>query len=130
MDTTDLIIRILKFGIVGISGIGVDFLITWLCKEKFAMNRFVANALGFTLAVFSNYSLNRLWTFEDKNPNISEQFMLFAAVSLTGLLFNTTILYLLNKKHRYNFYLSKVAAIGIVFIWNFIANSFITFPHA
>ena len=30
----DFIFKFLKFGVVGILGMAVDFLITWLCKEK------------------------------------------------------------------------------------------------
>lgn len=123
----DLLERIFRFGLVGISGIVVDFSITWLCKEKFRLNKFIANGIGFTTAVISNYLLNRVWTFENHNPHIARQFLAFAAVSVVGLGFNTWVLYYLNETKKMNFYLSKAIAIAVVFCWNFAANAFFTF---
>ncbi len=65
---TDMISRMIRFGIVGASGILVDFSITWLFKERLKLNKFVANSLGFITAVTTNYLLNRVWTFQNTNP--------------------------------------------------------------
>lgn len=126
----EVIVRVFRFGVVGVIGIFIDFSITWLLKEKLRINKFLANATGFSIAVFSNYMLNRVWTFENSNPDISTQFLVFGIVSLVGLVLNTSIIYILNKKKGLNFYLGKILAIAIVFIWNFFANSFITFHYA
>ena len=40
---------------------------------------------------------------------------------------NTLIIYLLNEKLKWNFYISKVIATGFVMLWNFFANNFFTF---
>lgn len=124
-----LLERILKFGIVGLIGMAIDFSITWLLKERFKVNKFYANACGFSVAVINNYFLNRAWTFRDHEPGMLGQFALFLSVSLLGLLLNTGVLYLLNEKRRLPFYLSKLFSIVVVFAWNFIANSFFTFHH-
>ena len=50
-----------------------------------------------------------------------------ALVSLIGLGINTLILYIFNEKLKWNFYLSKVFATGVVMLWNFFANNFFTF---
>ncbi|MBC8111935.1 MAG: GtrA family protein, partial [Verrucomicrobia bacterium] len=42
-----LIARLLKFGTVGFSSVAVDFAITYLCKEKLGVQKFVASAIGF-----------------------------------------------------------------------------------
>lgn len=118
---------IFKFGIVGLIGLILDFSVTWFCKEKLRFNKFLANGLGFCIAVINNYLLNRIWTFTSNNPKITNQFLLFLMVSLTGLLLNTFIIYLLHNKIHLNFYLSKVIAIALVFIWNFTLNSLFTF---
>jgi putative flippase GtrA len=44
-----------------------------------------------------------------------------------GLGINNLVIYLLHGKLKLNFWLSKVAAIGIVTIWNFTMNYFFTF---
>lgn len=119
--------KFLKFGVVGASGLIVDFGFTILCKEVLRIQKYVANAIGFVLASSSNYYLNRIWTFESKNPAIGVEFSEFFLISLIGLGLNTLILYILVSRYKKKFYISKAIAIGIVTLWNFFANAFFTF---
>lgn len=119
--------KFLKFGVVGASGLIVDFGFTILCKEVLKIQKYVSNAIGFTLASTSNYILNRIWTFESKNPAIGIEFSEFFLISLIGLGLNTLILYILVSKYNQKFYISKAFAIAIVTLWNFFANAFFTF---
>ena len=119
--------HLLKFGIVGLSGMAVDFSITWLCKEKVGFNKYLANSLGFCCAVTSNFLLNRYWTFENNTQAFTAQFAKFALVSLSGLLINNLLLYLLVKKVKSNFYFLKLVVIGLVFFWNYFINFAFTF---
>lgn len=125
--TIDLFFKFLRFGIVGISGMVVDFGITALCKEVLKIQKFVSNGIGFIMAATSNYFLNRIWTFDSHNPEVMIEYGQFFIVSLIGLGINTCILYFTIKKFHWNFYLAKIVAIGVTTIWNFLANLFITF---
>ncbi|MGJ1206053.1 GtrA family protein [Sphingobacterium lactis] len=122
-----LLLSALKFGLVGLIGMGIDFLLTWIAKEKLHINKFVANGIGFTVAVVNNYILNRIWTFANKNPQVLQQFLHFLTISCIGLALNTFFLYLFHQKLKLNFYFSKLLAIGMVFVWNFSANLIFTF---
>ena len=124
-----IVLSAAKFAAVGLLGMSIDFFFTWLCKEKLKINKFLANAIGFSLAVVNNYILNRIWTFSSKNPQIVEQFLYFLGISSIGLALNSTFLYLFHQKLKLNFYFSKLLAIGIVFIWNFTANLLFTFNN-
>jgi putative flippase GtrA len=119
--------RIIKFGVVGMSGMVIDFGTTWICKEKLKINKYIANSTGFVCAMFSNYILNRFWTFESTDNHIATQFTKFLFVSLIGLGINNLLLYILVKNTKLNFYLLKLMVIGIVFIWNYFANLLYTF---
>jgi putative flippase GtrA len=125
-----LISKFLKFCIVGFSGMVIDFGTTWLLKERAKINKYVANSTGFILAASSNYYLNRIWTFQDHNPEIATQYIFFIIISLFGLAINNLIIYILNDRFKYNFYLSKLFAIAVVTIWNFLMNFLITFSQA
>jgi putative flippase GtrA len=125
----ELLIKFLKFGVVGFTGVGVDFGITWIGKEQLKLNQYVANSAGFMAAVVSNYILNRLWTFQSTDPSIALQFGKFLLVALVGLGMNNAIIYALNEKRGVKFYTAKLIATGIVMIWNFGANNFFTFQH-
>jgi len=119
--------KFLRFCLVGFSGVAVDFGFTWLFKEKCKVPKYWANALGFTIAATTNYIFNRMWTFHSVNPEIALEYTKFIIVSLIGLGLNTLVIWLLIRNFKMNFYLSKVFAIGLVTIWNFLANLLYTF---
>ena len=122
-----MIFKFIKFIIVGFSGLIIDFGITFLCKEKVLLNKYLSNSIGFTIAASSNYVFNRIWTFNSNNPNITIEFSSFFFVSIIGLLINNSILWLIHNKMGINFYLAKFGAILVTTLWNFFANYFFTF---
>ncbi|EJF10424.1 GtrA family protein [Pontibacter sp. BAB1700] len=77
-------LKFLKFGLVGFTGLVIDFGVTFLVKEKLRWNKYVANSLGFILASINNYILNRLWTFHSMDPEIGWQFSKFLLVAVAG----------------------------------------------
>jgi putative flippase GtrA len=123
----EFLLKFIKFGIVGFTGLFVDFGTTYLCKEWLKMQKYVANSIGFTVAASSNYILNRIWTFKSQDPNIALEYTEFIIISLVGLVINNFILWLILRNFKINFYLAKLFAIGVVTVWNFLANYFITF---
>lgn len=125
--TKAFLLKFIKFGVVGFSGLFVDFGFTYLCKEVFKIQKYIANAIGFTIAASSNYFLNRIWTFQSTNPEIAVEYTEFLLISILGLGLNTLILYFVINRFKLNFYLAKIIAIGVVTVWNFFANAFFTF---
>ena len=123
----DFILKFLKFGVVGILGMAVDFFITWLCKEKLQFNKYISNSIGFIIAASSNYFFNRVWTFQSTNNQIVKEYSSFLLISIFGLGLNNLIMYVVHEKMKFNFYLAKIMATGIVVLWNFFANYFFTF---
>jgi putative flippase GtrA len=123
----DSLLKLARFGVVGTIGVGVDFGITWICKEKLSFNKFIANTCGFTLAVVNNYILNRLWTFQSTNRDWQPEFARFVLFALIGLLLNNVLLWIFNERLHTRFYLAKAAAIACVFVWNFFSNFLFNF---
>lgn len=58
--TRPTIIKFLKFGAIGFSGVFVDFGVTYAFKELLGVDKFIANAIGFITASSGNYALNRM----------------------------------------------------------------------
>jgi len=123
----DILFKFLKFGLVGASGLAVDFGLTFLFKEILKSNKYIANSVGFLSAASSNYAINRMWTFASADPDIANQYMKFIGVSLVGLVLSYTILKLIHEQLNWNFYLAKLIAIGLVMSWNFAINFAFTF---
>ena len=137
----DFILKFLKFCIVGGSGVIIDFGVTYVFKELLKINKYVSNSLGFLCAATSNYILNRVWTFSSSDPNVTRQYLTFLLISLVGLAINNAIIWLLNDRfkvnfskfinkgqpEKINFYSSKLIAMLMVLVWNFLMNYFFTF---
>ncbi len=119
--------KFIKFLVVGLTGVFVDFGFTYLFKEKAHVQKYLANAIGFTIAATSNYVLNRVWTFQSVNPQILMEYSEFLLIAIIGLGLNTLILWLIVSRLNWNFYFAKLFAIGFVTLWNFFANAFFTF---
>jgi putative flippase GtrA len=122
-----IVLKFVKFCVVGLSGMVIDFGTTWILKEKARINKYIANSTGFVLAATSNYLLNRLWTFQSTNTHIATEYFSFIMISLAGLAINNFLIYILSDRMKFNFYFSKLIAIGVVTVWNFIMNFLITF---
>ena len=122
-----MIFKFLKFGIVGLSGMVIDFSLTFLLKEKVKIHPYLSSSAGFTIAASSNYLFNRIWTFSSSNPKIIGEYSTFIIISLIGLVINNLFLYLFER--RLKFYLAKLFAIGVTTIWNFFANYYLNFTH-
>ena len=121
------LLKFVKFGIVGFSGVLVDFSITFLCKEFLKIQKYFSNAIGFTIAASTNYMLNRIWTFHSHNPNIMVEFTRFFIIALIGLGINSAIVWAMTGKLKVNFYLSKLVATVVVTALNFLINAYYTF---
>ena len=123
----EFILKFLKFGVVGFSGVFVNFGVTWFFKEILKFNKYVSNIIGFICAATTNYLLNRWWTFQSSNPEVGVEYLKYFSVALIGLGIDTLTVYLLNEKLKWNFYLSKVVAVGASTLWNFFGNLLFTF---
>ena len=122
-----LFLKFIRFSIVGFTGMLIDFSLTYVCKEYLKWQKYKANTIGFSVAVCSNYALNRYWTFGSHNPEIGEEFASFAIVSIIGLLINNGLLWFIHQRLGISFYFAKLIAIGITVLWNFFSNLCFTF---
>ena len=119
--------QMLAFGVIGVGGMIIDFSVTWLCKEKLKLNKYLSNSLGFCFAVINNFLLNKFFNYGGSVHRFETEFAKFTLIALLGLVINNLLLYALGKYFKTNFYVLKLTAIGIVFFWNYFMNTFFTF---
>ena len=124
-----IIIKFIKFLTVGLLGMIIDFSITYICKEKLVINKYVSNSLGFSIAAISNFLLNRYFTYQSNSPDIATEFYWFIGISIISLFIYNGIVWAGINKLNLKFYSSKMLAIFFITFWNFFAHLLITFHH-
>ena len=134
MDIKGLIAKFVKFGVVGASGMVVDFGVLILMRDIVGLPDLWANTISFTAAATSNYFLNRIWTFRSKEKQVGVEYIKFILVSVIGLGVNNGSLWLLSRllpswAEDWRFYILWAFAVGITTIWNFFGNLLFTFRN-
>ncbi|NCN25816.1 glycosyltransferase family 2 protein [Candidatus Falkowbacteria bacterium] len=118
--------KIIKFGVVGLSGFIIDFGVLLFLVEVLKINLYLANAVSFGLAVVNTFLLNKFWTFRSKRTDYTQEFVQFLIVSLIGLTLSLVGLRLLVQLGLW-YVLAKIITVAGVAIWNFSINNFWTF---
>ena len=125
------------FRSVFVSGIATlfDFGMTAVVREVFIGNDTVfgnifSNSCGFMVGLAVNFALSCIFVFSKSKYGRAKEFMSFALIGLVGLGINNLIVYLLGiigMKTGALFYIAKIIATLITFIWNFSARKFIIY---
>lgn len=77
--------RFLKFAVVGTIGAVVDFGTFNLLTKFLNVNAVIASVISFAVAIISNFTWNRYWTYPDsRSKPLSKQLTEFGIVNLLG----------------------------------------------
>lgn len=60
-----LLLRFIKFGFVGLTGILINSFMLWFGHQFISLSLYVAGIFAVMVAIFTNYSLNDLWTWSE-----------------------------------------------------------------
>ena len=136
MEWRPLILKFVKFGVVGASGFVIHGGLLYLLRDVVGINQFVANIIGFVAAASSNYFLNRWWTFRSHEKQMGVEYLKFFLVSVVGLGINSGTLWLLSRllpawaaEGDWRFYILWIVAVGVTMLWNFFGNMLFTFKQ-
>ena len=141
------IARFLRFGIVGFSGLFVDFAVFYLLRELLNLPLYPSTALSIEAAIINNFLWNDAWTFADlaqqqKGWRASlSRFLKFNSVCLIGAVLQIGIMALIlliptvsqlpefagqfttgDWVNNADEYFAKIGAIVLVTLWNFWLN--------
>ena len=149
--------RFIKFLLVGTLGFVIDFGTLIFLVEVVRLPEAIesatgltpntgvifANTISFTLAVISNFTLNRYWTYpESREKRKRVQLPQFTLVSVIGLILNNFILAILHTPFDSVLHLlpaipasidgyipAKIVATVVVLFWNFFVNRYWTYGN-
>lgn len=120
--------RFVKFGVVGASGVVVNFTILALLVEYGQATPVVAAILATEGAILSNFTLNDRWTFRGSKRQRSWPMRAwrYHAIALGGMVLSVSILAGLVHLGNVHYLVANLFAIGAATVWNYGGNSLFT----
>ncbi len=119
--------QLAKFCAVGAVGYVVN-LAVYASLLHAGLHYLLAATCSFLVAVASNYTLNRHWTFRDRKAGVAAQGMRFFVVSLASLGANLVVLHVLITLGLGKL-VGQAVAIVLVTPLNFVGNKLWSFRH-
>ncbi|KAG2473903.1 MAG: Glycosyl transferase family protein [Nitrosopumilales archaeon] len=122
-----------RFFTVGAFGIGVNYLISLLFTSGVADLWYLhANLVGIIASISSNFLLNKIWTFEDRDFSAKKtfnQYAMFMVFSSFGALIQIGMVFSLVESYEIIYPLALILAVLTAALSNFILNKKFTFKE-
>ncbi|MHA2169387.1 MAG: GtrA family protein [Candidatus Kariarchaeaceae archaeon] len=131
-----------KFLLVGLSGVGVNYLFLYLTVVLIGINEGLGVAIAIFISMTTNYILNRIWTFQSTNPvfleyvkylgsNMIGGFIQWGATILISNAFDKEFVPVIDTIIEIPFiFLASTIGIGFGFISNYIFAKFFVFENS
>ena len=122
-----------RFFTVGLSGLLVNYLVSLLFADAIMNFWYIhATIIGIIVSMSSNFILNKIWTFEDRNFEAKKtliQYGKFVGFSSLGALIQLGMVYVLVDNYQFVYPLALMLAVIIAASSNFILNKKWTFKE-
>jgi dolichol-phosphate mannosyltransferase len=122
-----------RFYTVGASGLLVNYIISLLFADTIINFWYIhATIIGIAVSMSSNFILNKIWTFEDRNFEAKKtlaQYGKFVGFSSLGALIQLGMVYVLVDNYQFVYSLALILAVIIAASSNFIFNKKWTFKE-
>lgn len=118
-----LVIQILLFGIVGVTTLAVDTLVTSILYYIAKMPAFMASGVGFLSGFCVNFPMNRKQVFnhsKDDRFSLKTQIYLYALLSIFNLIATSMMVDVLVKTNILEIQWAKIITTVVLAIWNFL----------
>lgn len=117
--------RFVRFGLVGLTGVIVNFVVLTALAEAAGLHYLIATALATEAAILTNFTLNDRWTFRDVQVHShwiqrAWKYNLFA---LGGLMISVVVMAVLTSLFSLHYLFANVFAIGAAMFWNYATNA-------
>jgi len=122
-----------RFFTVGLSGLFVNYLVSLLFVDAIMNFWYIhATLIGILVSMSSNFILNKIWTFEDRNFEAKKtliQYGKFVGFSSLGALIQLGMVYVLVDNYQFVYPLALMLAVITAASSNFILNKKWTFKE-
>jgi dolichol-phosphate mannosyltransferase len=120
-----------RFFTVGASGLIVNYTASFLLSTIIPNIWYIyATLFGILISITSNFLLNKIWTFEDRDfspRHFVRQYSLFMALCTLGAVIQLSLVYIFVEYSHIQYAVSLIIAVTIASLSNFLLNKKITF---
>ena len=118
-----------RYACVGVLGTAIDAGLLYILVQFGHIPLLIGVAISFVVAATSNFIFNKFWTFRDSSKKRTAQYVTFLAVSVLGFSMTIGLITLFVDIFFLWYIWAKILTSCIVMIFNFSANSIITFKE-
>lgn len=122
-----------RFYSIGAIGLAINYGISSLFTDVVSNLWYLhATIIGIAVSMSSNFVLNKIWTFEDRNfepKHASIQYAKFMGLSSLGALAQLAMVYLLVDYNKMDYPVALILAVATSALSNFILNKKLTFKE-
>ena len=125
--------RLLKFGIVGLSGVVINMGVLYILSEDVRLPYFISSLMAIELSILTNFVFNLHWTWRDRKnelPVWRKLFRYHIGVAGTAYLVNYVILVGLTEWGGIQYMISNLVGIGVGTIANYVISDRWTFKKS
>ena len=115
--------------IVGIIATFAEWLVFYLANDLGGWNYMVATVVAYILSTFVNWLAGRIIMFKESAKGILYDLLCVYGASVICLVLNLLRMWVAVEGCRINDMIAKIAATGIVFIWNFLIRKFFIYKN-
>jgi putative flippase GtrA len=122
--------QFIKFCIVGGTGTLLNLFILFTSVEFFGLWYIYGATIAFIIVVTFNFTLNKFWTFKDKEKRgnvLAGQYFKYILVGGIGMGINILSLFILVEFFNIWYLLAELLATFIATLWNFEGSRYIVF---
>ena len=120
-----------RFLTVGASGLALNYLVSFLLSNVISNLWYIqAAGIGIVMSVHTNFILNKIWTFEDRDfalRHLIKQYFSFLALCAFGAIIQLSLTYVFFERWHIHYAISLMLAVCIASMSNFLLNKKITF---
>lgn len=120
-----------RFFTVGASGLALNYIVSFLLSNVVSNLWYIqATIFGIVLSITTNFLLNKVWTFEDKNfsiMHVSRQYLSFFALCTFGAIIQLTLVFVFVEYSHIQYASALILAVCMASLGNFLLNKKITF---
>jgi dolichol-phosphate mannosyltransferase len=120
-----------RFFTVGASGFVINYFVSLLVANAISNIWYIhATMFGIIISITSNFILNKVWTFEDKDftpKHVIKQYFSFLALCAFGAVIQISLTYVFFERWHIQYAISLMLAVSVASISNFLLNKKLTF---